>query len=479
MVIENYKNIKLKEFKQNKINEMEEIKGLIGKNLKITANIINKVKDFFLFNILYDMNKREDEKYKFDFAYNQLNEIGNLLKENTSIIELYNIYQEIFDKIKEKIGYREKTAQKYVQDFINYFDLTNYNLKDDLVVIFMRKKYELDINSIIFFFSYFEKDNKSWNEKLSEKYLNLSSIKDFKEIKSKLLELKHNQIYDYQNIKKYNTLFTCLYGKKEAIDFLFSKTTEDINKLKDAIFPNNNLISIKDLIDTEKCIIEINKMKQLIDNNKIFNYIITMNEKIIYQFENYSKIYPYIIELDRNKKDSQNIYALTYRIIQDSSFNINQDSEELLYFDKYKMNYVKFTMDELINLKNKIYTKNIKVKDEDNNNDILKIKIQKLIFLKTAISNLEIIIEYINDLRNKGSSLPIKINIKINTKNIKSTIKYYLNDKEESFKEIKKFLLNCKNKYISQLNEINKSQINLRFLYGKQLRTIIKHIVYQ
>ena len=217
-------------------------------------------------------------------------------------------------------------------------------------------------------------------------------------------------------------------------------------------------------------------MKQLIDNNKIFNYIITMNEKIIYQFENYSKIYPYIIELDRNKKDSQNIYALTYRIIQDSSFNINQDSEELLYFDKYKMNYVKFTMDELINLKNKIYTKNIKVKDEDNNNDILKIKIQKLIFLKTAISNLEIIIEYINDLRNKGSSLPIKINIKINTKNIKSTIKYYLNDKEESFKEIKKFLLNCKNKYISQLNEINKSQINLRFLYGKQLRTIIKHI---
>ena len=478
VVIENYKNLKLKEFKENKINEMKGIKGLIDKNLKITANLINKVKEFFLFNILYDMNKKKDEIYNFDYTYNQLNEIGNLLKENTNINELYNIYQEIFDKIKEKIGYSEKTAQKYVQDFINYFDITNYNMKDDIAIIFMSKKYELDINGIIFFFSYFERYNKSWNKKLFEKYLNLSSIKDFKEMKSKLLELKNNKLYDYHNIKIYNKLFTCLYRKNEAIDFLFSKTTEDINILKDTILPINNIIDIKDLMDTEKCIVEINKMKQLRDNNEIFNYITEMNEEIINQFENYSKIYPYIIELDRNKEDSKNIYDQIYNIIKDSSFNINQDSEELVYFDKYKMNYIKFTMDELINLNKKINIKNKKAKDEDNtDNDILKIKLRNLIFFKNVISNLEIINEYINDLRNKGSSLPIKINIKIITKNNKSTIKYYLNDKEEeSFKEIKKFLLNCKNKYISQLNEMYKYEINLRFLYGKQLSTIIKHI---
>jgi hypothetical protein len=44
-----------------------------------------------------------------------------------------------------------------------------------------------------------------------------------------LKELKPNKIYDYNNIQNYNKLLTCLYDKKEPIDFLFSKTIEDIS----------------------------------------------------------------------------------------------------------------------------------------------------------------------------------------------------------------------------------------------------------
>ena len=40
---------------------------------------------------------------------------------------------------------------------------------DELTILFKSKKYELDINSIIFFFENFEKDNKDWNEKLPPK----------------------------------------------------------------------------------------------------------------------------------------------------------------------------------------------------------------------------------------------------------------------------------------------------------------------
>ena len=93
----------------------------------------------------------------------------------------------------------------------------------------------MDIKSIIFFFKYFEKDNKEWNEKLE---INQELWEeDFKTMKEDLDRLKDHEIYDYKNIGNYNNLFTCLYDKKVAIDFLFSKTNHEISYLKDRIPP--------------------------------------------------------------------------------------------------------------------------------------------------------------------------------------------------------------------------------------------------
>ena len=184
----------------------------------------------------------------------------------------------------------------------------------------------MDINSIIFFFEYFEKDNKEWNEKLSkEKYQDLS-LKDFKEIKIILKELKEKNIYDYNDIKEYNKLFTCLYDKKEAIDFLFSKTNEDIEDLKDKIQPTDRTITIKDIIDTEECVSIIAEMKKIKDNSKIFSYIKQIDKDKISQFENYSKIYLSVIELDRNDNISENLYEQVFKIIENATFKILQDS---------------------------------------------------------------------------------------------------------------------------------------------------------
>ena len=56
---------------------------------------------------------------------------------------------------------------------------------------------------MIFFFSYFEKNNKEWNEKLSiEKYKDLSKNL-FEDIVTKLEELNKNKIYIYNDIKNY------------------------------------------------------------------------------------------------------------------------------------------------------------------------------------------------------------------------------------------------------------------------------------
>ena len=77
----------------------------------------------------------------------------------------------------------------------------------------------------------------------------------------------------YTNIKNYNKLFTCLNDKKEVIDYLFSKTRAELLKLKDKIQPTDRTISIQDVLDTEKYVFIINKMKDLKDNFKIFDYI--------------------------------------------------------------------------------------------------------------------------------------------------------------------------------------------------------------
>jgi hypothetical protein len=48
----------------------------------------------------------------------------------------------------------------------------------------------------------------------------------------------------------------------------------------------------------------------------------------------------------------------------------------------------------------------------ENEKDVLKIKRETLLFFKNIITNLEIINEYMKDLRIKGSSLPIEIILK-------------------------------------------------------------------
>jgi len=467
-VMKDNQNKKIIEYKRGKIREL--IRET--ENLKETADKINKVKNFLLFNIIYDMNSRKDEIKNFDNAYETLNKIGEYIKDKTDIIELNNQYKEIFKKIKEKLSNNEEEANRFIDNFKDYYNISNTNLIDELTILFKSKKYELDINSIIFFFeNYFQKDNQDWNDKLPPRSFKDNWEEDFKNIKKDLNKLKEYEIYDYKNIGNYNKIFTCLYNKKEAIDFLFSKTSYEILKLKERIQPTDRTINIKDITDTEKCLSRMKNLKKTEDNFKIFDIIKKFDEKTISQFENYSKIYSSIIELDTNDDFSDNVYYKVVNIITDATFNILQDTENFLYYNEKEEKHDKITMEELIHIKNQIHIRNENCED-----DLIKSKCKILIFYKDIISNLEIISDYMTILRTKGSSLPIKITVKININNKKQNVVYFLGKEEYDFNNIRNFLFDAKNKYISQLDSIYKERLNLRFLYGKQFRTIMKHL---
>jgi hypothetical protein len=429
---------------------------------------------------------------------------NNKEKIDDNILNLYKQYKQIFDKIKDKISNDEEKANAFIKKFIDFFNITNDKTKDELTILFKSKKFEKDINSIIFFFKYFETDNKDWNSKLSSEYENISQ-NDFKTIETKLESLKKNEIYDYKNVGDFNKLFTSLYNKKEAIDFLLLQNKDTINILKDKIDPTDRSISIKDLIDTKECISQINKMKNLKFNDKIFTYIKSLKKAKINQFVNYSKIYLSVIEIERNEfedendkdtkkkknefedendkdtkkkkneEDSRNLYMQVNDIIKiEALFIIFQDNEEFKYLKEKDGPYENISLKKLKDLKNRIQIKDenkkeddkkkddsqivdenkknedSKIEDgdnkeEDNSNIIYEeeiiLKRKKLIFFKKSISNLEIIINYMKDLRAKGSSLPITITIKINDENIE----YYLGEQLKKFKEIREFLSNAKN----------------------------------
>ena len=481
-LIKDNQNKKINEYKSGRIKDfIRELEVLGG-----TIEQVKKVKNNLLFNVIYEnMNLGKTESEHFENAVEKLDNFG--IEIQKGITEIYNNkeYQVILDIIKEKLSTNEKRAQEFIDNLKNYFRINSEDLINDLTILFKIKKYEMDINSIIFFFDFFQKDNEAWNKKLNKKkFENLFRKKenvkedsqenelkdpkenDFETIKKYLKELKENEIYNYDNIQNYNKLFTCLYDKKEAIDFLFSKINQNISYLYNRIQPTDRTISLADIKNTEDCISAFSKMKKEEDNFRIHTYIKNMKETDISKFENYSRIYSSIIELDIFYDDSENLYDEVKDRIKDKTFNIYQDEND-------------FNLEDLIHLKNKIHIKNENANENKagySEENQLKLKCNTLKSFKNLISNLEVINSFIKVLRSKGSSLPIKISIKTKIINDVPSIEYYLDGKKSNYEFIRNFLFKAKNNFISQLNSLYKEKLNLRFLYGKQFRSIMKHL---
>jgi MoxR-like ATPase len=386
---------------------------------------------------------------------------------------------------------------------------------DDITLLFNSKKYELDIKSITYFFNCINKKDE-WNKNLSKTYENLSEI-NLTDLKKNLKKLRDDRIYDHQNKNKYSKLFTSLYEKKEAIDFLRKKIdkycknknediseniNKDISELYERIDPNSPTITIQKIDDTKKCIEVFNQFRSKKNNEEIFEYIKNLKDDEIEAFESYSKIYSSIIELDRNDNSTLNIFDQVDNIIKKAKFLFLQETESFSYGEEKKI-----TMDELIHLKNKINispniekkedakrkeekiegdsienskTKEDKKKLEEENkenekNDLLKEKFKKLLFFKNLVTNMEVIYENMQILRTKGNNLPIYIRILVEYDKKKEAI-FYLDKKESTFEIIETFLLNAKDDYIKKLDSAYKEKKHIRFLYGKLFRKLVGYL---
>jgi len=442
---------------------------------------IKKVKDFLLFKKIFENTQGVDQADCFENANIKLRELKKLFKSESTDIEIIfkdTNYINIFKDIKEELGRKsESKSTKFIDQMIDYFNIKDNTVIKELKMIINSKKYEMIVKSIKYFFDSF------FHKKLTlPSNINLSEL-SLSILKNTLKELKRNDIYDYESNSYYYRVFTSLYEKKEAIDFLISKINTNIKqleiKLKDKLDPTNRSISIKDIDDTIKCLTHFKALVAL-DASEIIKYVRLLNEDEVRKFESFSKKFGSIIELD-NKKGEDN-FKVVYDIIQDASLLFNLDNEDFCYKingETMKIN----SIEELIKLKNKINIQpqkkvgeekkaNDKNKiNENKDKDIFEIKCDKLIFFKDIISNLEVIYDKINILRKKGFNIPIVINIAIKY----PEVSYRLNNNEKEFNKIKDYLFKVKNDYETQLSIIYENEKYLRLLYGKLFRKVKQH----
>ena len=451
---------------------------------------VDLVKDFLLFREIYDNTEGKNQDIRFYRANERMQEIKYELLKGKSIDDIYEENKEIFNNIKKKLVKNEQRANEFFEKLkLFIFDgyekegenKENKQLMDDLILFFNDKKYEKDFKSIMYFFNCINKED-DWSKNLAKNYEKLSEER-LDKLKSKLEELKSEGIYDYKKKNDYYKFFDSLYEKKEAIIFLIEKTVQDIDKftseLLDKIDPNNPILTAQKIYDIEKCI-EIFKVfmefKIKRGNKEIFDYIKNLSPDEIKAFESYSEVYESIIELDRNEKFGFDIFVQIDKIITNAEFLFLKETEIFSYGEDNKI-----SMDELIHLKNKIYITQKDIKkianfEEDGKNYFLKIKFEKLLFFKELITNMEIIYDIMQELRNKGNNLPIKIKIIVKYNNKKEAPNYYLEKKEYNFNMIEKFLLNAKNDHKKKLEEAYKEKRHLRCLYGKLFIKIFSYL---
>ena len=114
-----------------------------------------------------------------------------------------------------------------------------------------------------------------------------------------------------------------------------SKIDSNIDNLKDRIDPTNRRITIKNIEDTIECLNQFKEFIKLNTSSQILDYIEKLDKDTIDKFISYSKIYPSIIELDRNDDIfSLNTFEAVDKIITNASLIFKQDNEDFYYKDK-------------------------------------------------------------------------------------------------------------------------------------------------
>ena len=116
------------------------------------------MKDFLLFQKLFEKIQGRDQSERFDEAYKKLKELKILFSEKGDIEKIFNHlnYRDIFNNIKNELENKsEFQSKKFMDQMIKYFEIKDDKIIKELKMIINSKKYEKIVKSIKYFFDNF------------------------------------------------------------------------------------------------------------------------------------------------------------------------------------------------------------------------------------------------------------------------------------------------------------------------------------
>ena len=298
-ILNEIENSPIQKFNQEDTRKtIEELEGLIP-----LCDEIKKVKDFLLFKKIFENAQGRDQAEIFQVARQKLKILVELFKKNSENIEvIFNEkeFESTFKDIKEELGRKKEIKSKeFIGQMIDYFNIKNKSVINDLTILINSKKYEMIVKSIKYFFDNFSDKKK---ELILPKNINLSEM-DLRTLRNTLNDLKKKEIYDHETNSLYYRVFISIYEKKEALDFLKrniksnEKEFKELSKkLQYKLDPTNRSISIEDIKDTIECLKIFSSFINR-DAKEIINCIKLLTEEQIKTFESFSKKFGSIIEL--------------------------------------------------------------------------------------------------------------------------------------------------------------------------------------
>ena len=186
-ILNEIENSPIQKFKQEEtrktIEKLEEHNALCDE--------IKKVKDFLLFKKIFENAQGKDQAEIFEVARQKLKTLVELFKKNSEKIEvIFNEkeFESTFKDIKEELGRKNEIKSKeFIDQMIDYFNINNKLVIDDLKMLINSKKYEMIVKSIKYFFDNFF--NFSDKKLIFPKNINLSEM-DLETLRKTLSDLK-------------------------------------------------------------------------------------------------------------------------------------------------------------------------------------------------------------------------------------------------------------------------------------------------
>ena len=469
---------KINKFNNGEIKEFDNISKLImelGDDFKKKAERINKIKQSSIFKKLFNNTQGTDDDNRFETAFKKLKpEFISVYRKTKTVDEkLKKEFQIIIDILGLKDDEQTQKELKYMED--------SSGAEEDIKsMLYFSENFKVNANDN----NHGKEDKLELEDILREKYEN---IKNNIKKKENLNELKKMNIYDCEHKGIDVEFFNLFNNQKEAIDFLLTKSHENLEIIKDKIISIDNAVKASDIEEVDNCIDIFNNVLRNCKNKyDLFEKIKKINETSLGNFKKFIQIFPYLVELDNNSDNSYNLYIQANKYFINAKYYISLNYEEYSYIDiDHEKEEKTIDLDIIKSIKHKINIPNeveIRLKE---NNDLPegqeRISFQKTMLLlkfKEVVSNIELIEQFIWVFQTKGCSLPIEIEISIKY----PEVTYFLKKRKIPFADrncnldLSKYLLNVKNYLEKSLDSNYKREQNLRFLYGKQFDTLNRHI---